>query len=208
MPKIVDHAERRREVLDATWRVIARTGLDSATTRAIAEEAGYSIGVLTHYFSDKQDILVSAHRLAFARARDRILAATRETTGIAALRLALLEALPLDAERFVEAQVDVSFLGQSVGNAHLRDIRSASYEGSRQLWRSFLEQADAGGELGPDADLALLVDDVVCLVDSLSIQAIVDPDHMTADHQVVLVDRFLDRISTPFSAGGAPAPAR
>ena len=116
MPKIVDHAERRREVLDATWRVIARSGLDTATTRAIAEEAGYSIGVLTHYFSDKQDILVSAHRLAFARARERILAATRTCSGIAALRLAMLEALPLDGERFVEAQVDVCFLGLWVRN--------------------------------------------------------------------------------------------
>lgn len=195
MPKIVDHAERRREVLDATWRVIARAGLDAATTRAIAEEAGYSIGVLTHYFSDKQDILVSAHRLAFARARERILAATRDCTGTTALRLAMLEALPLDDERFVEAQVDVSFLGQSVGNAYLRGIRSASYEGSRRLWRGFLDQASAAGELADDADLPRLVDDVVGMVDSLSIQAIVDPGHMTPDHQALLVDRFLERIA-------------
>ena len=195
MPKIVDHAERRREVLDATWRVIARSGLDTATTRAIAEEAGYSIGVLTHYFSDKQDILVSAHRLAFARARERILAATRTCSGIAALRLAMLEALPLDDERFVEAQVDVSFLGQSVSNEYLRGIRSASYQGSRRLWGGFLDQAAAAGELTEDADLPRLVDDVVGMVDSLSIQAIVDPDHMTPDHQVLLVDRFLDRIA-------------
>ncbi|GHE09414.1 TetR/AcrR family transcriptional regulator [Klenkia taihuensis] len=195
MPKIVDHAERRREVLDATWRVIARAGLDAATTRAIAEEAGYSIGVLTHYFSDKQDILVSAHRLAFARARDRILVATRDSAGVTALRLAMLEALPLDDERFVEAQVDVSFLGQSVGNAYLRGIRSASYEGSRRLWRGFLDQAAAAGELAEDADLPRLVDDVVGMVDSLSIQAIVDPGHMTPDHQVLLVDRFLERIA-------------
>jgi len=195
VPKIVDHAERRREVLDATWRVIARAGLDAATTRAIAEEAGYSIGVLTHYFSDKQDILVSAHRLAFARARDRILVATRDRTGVAALRLAMLEALPLDDERFVEAQVDVSFLGQSVGNAYLRGIRSASYEGSRQLWRGFLDQARALGELVDEPDGELLVDEVVGMVDALSAEAIVDPEHMTPDHQVRLVDRFLARIS-------------
>ena len=36
MPKIVDHAERRREVLDATWRVIGREGLEAATVRRIA----------------------------------------------------------------------------------------------------------------------------------------------------------------------------
>ena len=66
MPKIVDHAERRREVLDATWRVIGREGLEAATVRRIAAEAGCSIGVLAHYFQDKEDILISAHQLALS----------------------------------------------------------------------------------------------------------------------------------------------
>jgi len=65
MPKIVDHEERRAEVLEATWRVIATRGLDAATVRQIAKEAGVSSGVLAHYFTDKDDILVQAHRLAY-----------------------------------------------------------------------------------------------------------------------------------------------
>ena len=36
MPKIVDHDERRRSIIEATWRVIAREGIASATTRGIA----------------------------------------------------------------------------------------------------------------------------------------------------------------------------
>lgn len=195
MPKIVDHAERRREVLDATWRVIAREGLDAATTRRIAEEAGYSIGVLTHYFQDKEDILVSAHRLAFAQARDRILAATREQQGLQALRAAMHEALPLDEERHLEAQVDVSFLGQTVGNDHLREIRSASHAGSRTLWRGFITQAQDAGEVDQEQDAELLVDEVLVLVEALSVQAIIDPARMTPAHQVVLVDRLLERIA-------------
>lgn len=195
MPKIVDHAERRREVLDATWRVIAREGLDAATTRRIAEEAGYSIGVLTHYFQDKEDILVSAHQLAFAQARDRILAATKHQRGLQALRAAMLEALPLDAERHLEAQVDVSFLGQTVGNDHLREIRSASHAGSRTLWRGFITQAQGAGEVAEGHDPELLVDEVLVLVEALSVQAIIDPARMTPDHQVVLVDRLLERLA-------------
>jgi len=195
VPKIVDHAERRREVLDATWRVIAREGLDAATTRRIAEEAGYSIGVLTHYFQDKEDILVSAHRLAFAQARDRILAATREQQGLQALRAAMHEALPLDEERHLEAQVDVSFLGQTVGNDHLREIRSASHAGSRTLWRGFITQAQDAGEVDQEQDAELLVDEVLVLVEALSVQAIIDPARMTPAHQVVLVDRLLERIA-------------
>ena len=72
MPKIVDHDQRREEIVAATWRVIDRHGLDEATTRRIAEEAGYSNGVLAHYFRDKDDILVQALQLAHAHVRARV----------------------------------------------------------------------------------------------------------------------------------------
>ena len=194
MPKIVDHDQRRQEVLAATWRVIARVGLDATTIRRIADEAGHSVGVLTHYFTDKEDILISAHLLAFARARARIVEATEGRSSLEALRLAMLEALPLDEERLLEAHVDVSFLGHSVGNAHLRQIRSTSNAHSRDLWGGFVAQAQDSGEVRRDADVSLIVDEIKALIESLSIQAIIDPERMTPEHQVALVSRFLARM--------------
>lgn len=193
MPKVVDHDERRREVLDATWRVIGSEGLEALTLRKIAQEAGCSNGVLAHYFRNKEDILVSAHQLAFARARKRIVEATEGIGGITALRLAILEALPLDAERLLEAQVDVSFLGQAVGNPYLREIRSASNANSRVLWADFVVDAQRSGEIRADEDTQILVDEILALVESLSVEAIINPDRMTADHQTHLVDRLLAR---------------
>jgi len=197
MPKIVDHDERRREVLDATWRVIVREGLDATTIRRIAQEAGYSNGVLAHYFKDKEDILVSAHMLAFARARDRIVRATDGVPGIEALRRAIFEALPLDDERVLEAQVDVSFLGQTVGNPYLRQIRSASNAESRSLWAGFVVQAQKTGEISAEEDPELIVDEILALVESLSVEAIINPERMTPAHQTTLVSRFLERVTTP-----------
>ncbi|WP_214401645.1 TetR/AcrR family transcriptional regulator [Pseudonocardia lacus] len=195
MPKIVDHDQRRQEVLAATWRVIARVGLDATTIRRIADEAGHSVGVLTHYFRDKADILSSAHLLAFARARARIAEATEGRSSMEALRLALLEALPLDDERLLEAHVDVSFLGHTVGNAHLRQIRSASNASSRAMWGSFVARAQDCGEMRRDEDAGFIVDEIQALIESLSIQAIIDPERMTPEHQSALVSRFLSRLS-------------
>ncbi len=197
MPKIVDHDERRREVLDATWRVIGREGLDATTLRRIAQEAGYSNGVLAHYFKNKEDILVSAHMLAFARARERIVHATSGVTGIEALRRAIFEALPLDAERYLEAQVDVSFLGQTVGNPYLRQVRSASNAESRALWAGFVGHAQQTGEINAEEDPELIIDEILAVVESLSVEAIINPDRMTPAHQKTLVARFLERITTP-----------
>jgi AcrR family transcriptional regulator len=48
MPRVVNHKERREEIVEAAWRVIEREGLAGADLREIAREAGYTTGVITH----------------------------------------------------------------------------------------------------------------------------------------------------------------
>ena len=96
MPKIVDHELRRQELLAATWRVIARTGIIGVTTREIAREAGVSTGVLAHYFADKEELLAAALRLSHQQVYARVHERTQGLLGIDAIRVVMLEALPLD----------------------------------------------------------------------------------------------------------------
>lgn len=57
--------KRVEEILDAAEAVIAEQGLDAATTNAIAERAGASVGSLYHFFPSK-DAIVQALALRFA----------------------------------------------------------------------------------------------------------------------------------------------
>jgi len=59
MPKIVDHAQRGRIALVAC-RVVAEHGFDRASMVRIARAAGYTTGMLGHYFDTKQDIIIAA----------------------------------------------------------------------------------------------------------------------------------------------------
>lgn len=53
-----ERGERRvEEILDAAARVIAEVGVDGATTNAIAERAGASMGSLYHFFPHKDAIV-------------------------------------------------------------------------------------------------------------------------------------------------------
>src|SRR5581483_2487534 len=109
MPKIVDSDAKRDELLSATWRVIARDGIAKATIRAIAREANCSRGILAHYFDDKADILGAALVMSHRRVAARMDAATTGLAGLKALRVVMLDALPLDAQRDLEAQIEISF---------------------------------------------------------------------------------------------------
>jgi AcrR family transcriptional regulator len=60
----VDHDSRREEVASAASRLIADRGLEALTTRALAKELGCSIGVLSHYFNSKEEIVLAAFQWA------------------------------------------------------------------------------------------------------------------------------------------------
>lgn len=51
MPKIVDHEERRQQIVDTFLTLVERgRGLDAASSRALAAELGISNSLLWRYF--------------------------------------------------------------------------------------------------------------------------------------------------------------
>jgi len=196
VPKIVDHDERRRSLIEATWRVIAREGIASATTRGIAREAGCSSGVLAHYFADKAELMASAMLAGHAEVHARLDPAL---TGLASVRQYMLECLPLDARRRFLAVVEASFWGQAVGNRRLVDLYAQEVEGFRGTLRVRLLQARELGELRPGVDVEAVVHELHVLNDGLSIQAALYPRSAPEEQQIAMVDAVLDRIR---SGGG------
>lgn len=188
MPKIVDHAERRRELVDATWAVVAAEGIEAATVRRIAEEAGCTTGRITHYFADKEEVLVAALRRVHQAAGERMLAATRRLSGMDALHAVLAEALPLDEERLLEWRVWLAFWGSAATSIRLRAEQHQRYREWRGLLKRVLRSAQRDGQLPAGIDLGRLVDQIVALVDGLGLQGVLEPRHSPPDQLASRVD--------------------
>jgi AcrR family transcriptional regulator len=203
MPKVVDWDARRDEVLAATWRVIARHGLAGTTVRKIAREAGYSPGVLAHYFSDKQDILGSALVLSHRRVGERMDRRAAGLAGLAALRAVMLEALPLDGQRLLEAEIEVSFWGRALGNPGLATLQNTEFE---RLWsrlRALLLDVQNRGELATGTDLEEATHRLVALIDGLSVEAVLYPARVPPERQMALLDQLLGSFAKSREPGGA-----
>src|SRR6476661_5525267 len=99
MPKFVDAALRRQEVVEAVFRIIASDGLERASLREVADEAGLAVGSVRHYFASSDDLLV----FSFGAVIDRIAARLEES-------LALVEQEPQGGPEQLSAVVN--FLGQ------------------------------------------------------------------------------------------------
>ncbi len=217
MSKNVDHKQRRLEVLAAARRVIVRDGIEAATTRAIAREAGYSSGVLTHYFDDKDDILSSLLRHSHERTRQRRVRRTAGATGLAALRELLLDSLPLDAERTRETRLEIDFWSRGLSARRLAEVQRREHAKLRAATRRRLAEACAAGEITldppgerPEAgqadvegdsegadDLNAVTKRLLALVDGLSLHLLLYPERLTRAEAERLILAELDRLGPP-----------
>jgi AcrR family transcriptional regulator len=118
MPKIVNHEQRRDQIALVACRVVAEKGFDQATIVRIAREAGYTTGMVAHYFDTKQDIIIAALRLILRRIEERL---TRPAADLFAV---LSEALPLDEQRFIECAFWTAFWGQVSADKRLKRINA------------------------------------------------------------------------------------
>lgn len=122
MPKIVDHEQRRDEIALVACRVVAEHGFDQATIVRIAREAGYTTGMVAHYYDTKQEIVIAALRLILRRIEARLMRPQGEAR--ADLLTVLTEALPVDAERFTECAFWTAFWGQVSADKKLKRINA------------------------------------------------------------------------------------
>ena len=95
MPKIVDHDERRATISTAAADLIAEEGIEAATMKRIGARAGGTTGAVTHYFVDKDDVVLAALLLVDGSMQRRFTTAL-ETAATPVD--ALLAALPNDEE--------------------------------------------------------------------------------------------------------------
>jgi AcrR family transcriptional regulator len=122
VPKIVDHAKRREEIALVACQVVAAHGFEQATVARIARAAGYTTGMVAHYYASKQDIILAALRLILRRIEQRL---TRERDGGDADLLEVLsEALAVDAQRFTECAFWMAFWGQVPADKKLKRLNA------------------------------------------------------------------------------------
>lgn len=166
MPKVVDHSERRSHFIDASLRLIAEDGLNAATLRKVAEAAGVTTGALTHYFCDRETLLVEALRAAHFAAGARMAKVVAAKNDESAKLMAVLEeALPLDNVRMQEWRVWLAFWGEALGSERLTEENERRVSEWRELVRTLVTPLVP---VTSSADLVAM--SIVALVDGLGVR--------------------------------------
>ena len=193
MPRVVNHDERREEIAEAAWKVIEREGLARADLRKIAREVGYTTGVITHYFRDKRELMFFAFGLLVDRSMARMSRASAE----AGLMEALAQVLPLDKERRRETTVWLAMVSASLTDPELAEELRLRY---RQAREAMLPVFGIALEQGLGEDPEDVGDELLAVVDGITIDALSDPERYPPDRQLALLRRALVRLGLPAGA--------
>jgi AcrR family transcriptional regulator len=183
MPKIVDHAKRRDEIAQVACVVVAENGFEQTTVAKIAEAAGYTTGMVAHYYESKQDIILAALRLILTRIEERL--NRQHERGEKNLLGVLSEALPLDEQRFTECAFWMAFWGQVSADKKLRRLNAWVHREYMRLFaRCFAEHWPESSKW-PKTVREQALRSVVTFVNGLTASAVTSPSDWPADLQVL-----------------------
>lgn len=201
MPKLVDPDARRRDVVDALFRVVVRDGLQRASLRAVADEAGLNIGSVRHYFANQQELMDFAMQAMLDRLDERLQRHIEHIGNLGdhpredRLRLAaayLAELLPLDERRRAEVTVFLDFNAAARTDPAFAALSRRTATDTRRLTHRVLTRLDETGTLPPGRDLAFETERLAALLDGLGLGAVLHPDVLGAQTCAGVLRAHLD----------------
>jgi AcrR family transcriptional regulator len=193
--------QRRDEILESTWKLIAREGLSATNMRSLAAAAGYANGALAYYFSGKDDLLQAAFEYVLKQTSLRMAAATRGLTGLAALRAFCLEILPDSELKVLEARVVLPFWSSAVTQQAFAQLHEQVMSAWRKQMRRYLAEAVEAQEIAAPSrpqQHAEAVEGLLSMLAGAQVLALLSPKQHTP--------RMMQRVLNGFLAALAVAP--
>ncbi len=183
--------ERRRRLIDAAFRVIARGGVAAATTRAVTAEAGMPLASLHHVFLSRDDLLAALITDATARAASAARAAMLPAgDGAASLDDVVLDAFRsyLAAVRSApERELAMFELTQfALRTPGLEHLAAEQYRSYRATVAAVYAELEAQFGMGWDTHRDELAAFTVVLTDGIVLAWLVDRDDEAADRSIEL----------------------
>jgi AcrR family transcriptional regulator len=175
-------------------QVIRRGGVESASVRAVAAEAGRSPGALRHYFPSQTELLAFALELVAERINRRVEALELSGDPRHDAELTLQQLLPLDDERRAENEVWLAFTGRALADPTLRELHHHAHDELRAGCRRALELLVGGGRARARLDLALEAERLHALIDGLAVHGAMRPERANRSRIIGILGRHLDSL--------------
>lgn len=198
MPR-VPATERRRQLVDAAYRVIGAEGFAAATTRRVCAEAGAPLAAFHYCFASKQELLAELTDQAMRELEEAV-------AGGAVLRATVADSLRATLRGYwdtVEADpnregVLMALTQHALADPALAGLARRQYEAYHRTARQTLTEIAAGCGVRWRLPVEQLARMTVVVTDGVTLAWLVDRDSTAA---LAVLDAFAEQLAQLADAG-------
>lgn len=199
MPRRVDHEARRRQIGEALLRIAASRGLQSASMREVAAEAGVSLRLVQYYFHTKEELLLAGLAYLGERLTARVeshIRALGPLTPRSVVYGTLTAILPTDAESLELTRTYTGYYALALADPDLAARHGATYPDKvERLIAAQFRAAQEAGRADPSPDPETTAAGLLALTNGLGSSVLGGQRDGTAALKVLTY--HLDRLFRP-----------
>jgi AcrR family transcriptional regulator len=194
-------AERREQLIEAALAVASRDGIDAATVRAVAAEAGVSLGVVHYCFQDKDELLrAMAHAITSANLERSLGELPAEAEDVESVIEGVLEALWAGIRESRGPQLlSYELTTSSLRHSELNQVAIEQYRGQWAAAEQVLDLVERSAHVGWSMPRGTIARSIVAVIDGFSLAWLVDGDSEAARNGLQGFGRYLATIAVPTS---------
>lgn len=179
LPRIVDHDERRKEVVGIARAILLEYGLEKLTIRRIAESANLSTAIISHYFQDKRQLMLFIFLDTLEITERRFADAVKSDLPTTACLQTLL---PTDEQSRDNWKVWIAFWNMTLTDTEFRQQQVAKTENTLRMIRGLLNRHSRPQSIHEN-DKDVEERRIFAVLVGIAIQAIHDPEYWSAERQ-------------------------
>jgi AcrR family transcriptional regulator len=194
MPRPHVEEERRQQILEATWHVIAVSGFRSLRLSDVAKRAGVSSGMIHYYFDTKHDLLKAAFERYYEHSMGRRQWVMDTGKGpLELLKLTVESYLPVEDETLEGWHVWSELWVEGLQEPDLRELNEDFYGQWRRLVAGIIRDGQDAGVIR-DGSATELANMLIAMIDGLAIQVLLGSRSMTAERMRATCVAFIDEM--------------
>jgi AcrR family transcriptional regulator len=174
----VPESDARERILEAAADLVAAEGIDNVRIARVAMRAGASTALVHHYFSTREELLEQALLHSFEQVADERFGEESDGGGsaTAALAAAIEECLPMPGRLERDWVLWVELWLRAAREPELRPLAASLYQRYHEWLAAVIAAGVKSGEFEAPADLDVLTDRAMAMLDGLGLRALLrDP---------------------------------
>ena len=192
MPKIVDHEKRRTTIAQAAVAIIAEQGLEATKLSDIARLAGMTTGSVTHYFRDKDAVLMAALEMSY----DMMFADMEHVASNEGYSFyeTIVQALPITPQNRTAMAVWMAFCSRSLAVPEVGLHQTDSHYRWHNKVKQQLQLHCQRNDMQVPHEIEDMCEGITAQINGLIIRSLTEPEQWPEARQRKLLQTYLTQI--------------